>query len=57
MPDSFTDEELRAMTRDQARGLLADFSRAKRRQDLDAETRKRIDDDFKRILEFLKSTT
>ena len=57
VPDSFTDEELRAMTRDQARGLLADFSRAKRRQDLDAETRKRIDDDFKRILEFLKSTT
>lgn len=45
------------MTRDQARGLLAEFSRAKRRADLDAETRKRIDTDFNRILDYLKSIT
>ncbi|MFM7259808.1 MAG: hypothetical protein ACKO3W_04315, partial [bacterium] len=57
VPPTFTDEELRAMTRDQARGLLADFSRAKRRADLDAETRKRIDTDFNRILDYLKSIT
>jgi hypothetical protein len=57
VPNSFTDEELRAMTRDQARGLLAEFSRAKRRADLDAETRKRIDTDFNRILDYLKSIT
>jgi len=57
VPPSFSEEELRAMTRDQARGLLADFSRAKRRADLDAETRKRIDADFNRILDYLKSIT
>ncbi len=57
VPPTFSDEELRAMTRDQARGLLADFSRAKRRADLDAETRKRIDTDFNRILDHLKSIT
>jgi hypothetical protein len=57
IPDSFTDEELRAKTRDQARGLLADFSKAKRRADLDAATRKRLDADFQRILDYLKSLT
>ncbi len=57
IPDSFTDEELRAKTRDQARGLLADFSKAKRRPDLDAATRKRLDADFQRILDYLKSLT
>ena len=57
VPPTFSDEELRAMTRDQARGLLADFSRAKRRADLDAETRKRIDADFNRILDYLRSIT
>ncbi|MEY5060576.1 MAG: hypothetical protein RIS45_497 [Planctomycetota bacterium] len=54
VPDPFTDEELGAMSKEQARGLLSEVSRARRREDLDAETRKRLSDDFNRILEHLK---
>ncbi len=54
VPDPFTDEELAAMSKEQARGLLSEVSRARRREDLDAETRKRLSDDFNRILEHLK---
>lgn len=57
IPATFTDEELRAMTRDQARGLLSDFAKAKGRADLDEATRKRLQTDFNRILDYLKSLT
>jgi hypothetical protein len=57
VPPTFTDEELRAMTRDQARGLLSDFAKAKGRADLDEATRKRLQTDFTRILDYLKSLT
>lgn len=57
IPSTFTDEELRAMTRDQARGLLSDFAKAKGRADLDEATRKRLQTDFNRILDYLKSLT
>jgi hypothetical protein len=54
VPDPFTDDELNAMSKETARGLLSEVSRARRREDLDAETRKRLSDDFNRILERLK---
>ena len=54
IPDPFTDEQLAAMSKEQARALLSDISRARRRQDVDAEVRKRLTDDFQRILEHLK---
>jgi len=54
VPDPFTDEELAAMSKETARGLLSEVSRARRREDLDADTRKRLSDDFNRILERLK---
>lgn len=54
IPDPFTDEQLAGMSKEQARALLSDISRARRRQDVDAEVRKRLTDDFQRILEHLK---
>ena len=57
IPPMFTDEELRALTRDQARSLLSDFAKAKGRADLDEATRKRLQTDFNRILDYLKSLT
>lgn len=54
VPDPFTDDELNAMSKETARGLLSEVSRARRREDLDADTRKRLSDDFNRILERLK---
>ena len=57
IPDTFSDDELHAMTREHARALLGPISRAKRREDIDAETRKRLDEDFARIFAYLKSTS
>lgn len=54
VPDPFTDEALAAMSKDEARALLSDVSKARRRADLDAETRQRLGDDFNRILERLR---
>jgi hypothetical protein len=54
VPDAFTDEQLAAMSKEEARTLLSDISKARRREDLDADTRKRLQDDFSRILEHLR---
>ncbi len=54
IPDEVTDDQLKTMTKETARALLADFAKAKRRPDLDADTRKRLDVDFNRILDRLK---
>jgi hypothetical protein len=42
------------MSKEEARTLLSDISKARRRTDLDADTRKRLSDDFNRILEHLR---
>ncbi len=57
IPEPFTDEELKAMTKEQARARLGDLAKSKNRADLDAETRKRLGVDFNRILDYLKSKT
>ena len=54
VPDAFTDEQLAAMSKEEARTLLSEISKARRRNELDADTRKRLADDFQRILEHLK---
>jgi hypothetical protein len=54
VPEAFTDEQLGAMSKEEARTLLSDISKARRRTDLDADTRKRLSDDFNRILEHLR---
>ena len=54
IPDPFTDEQLKAMSKEEARTLLSEISKARRRNELDAETRKRLTDDFQRILDHLK---
>ena len=54
IPEPFTDEQLAAMSKEEARALLSDISRARRRQDVDADVRKRLTDDFQRILDHLK---
>lgn len=57
IPEPFTDEQLKAMTKEQARARLGELAKAKNRADLDAETRKRLAADFNRILDYLKSKT
>ena len=57
IPEPFTDEQLKAMTKEQARARLGELAKSKNRADLDAETRKRLAADFNRILDYLKSKT
>jgi hypothetical protein len=38
------------MSKEEARTLLSEISKARRRNELDADTRKRLADDFQRIL-------
>lgn len=54
VPEPITDEQLAGMTRDQARALLTPLAQARKRKDLDDATQKRLDDDWKRVLEHLK---
>ena len=54
IPEPFTDAQLSAMSKEEARALLSEISKARRREELDADTRKRLTEDFQRILERLK---
>jgi hypothetical protein len=55
IPDAFTDTELAALSKPEAKELLARVARAKLRKDLDEVTTTRLRDDLYRILEHLKS--
>lgn len=55
VPEPFSDEELKAKSKEEARALLSELAKAKNRPDLDAETRKRVSADFKRVLDHLMS--
>jgi hypothetical protein len=55
VPDTFTDDQLKAMPKAELRDKLKVFADARRREDLDAETKQRINIDFNRILEALKA--
>lgn len=54
VPDPFSDDQLKTMSRDERRALLAEIAKAKRRSDLDSDTAKRLNDDFQRVLEALR---
>ncbi|MDI9403290.1 MAG: hypothetical protein QM516_05405 [Limnohabitans sp.] len=54
VPEPITDEQLAGMTRDQARALLTPLAQARKRKDLEESVQKRLDEDWKRVLEHLK---
>lgn len=54
IPDTFTDEQLKAMSTVELREKLTVFAQARRREDLDPETAARIRTDFQRIVDALR---
>ncbi|MEY3142276.1 MAG: hypothetical protein RLY21_769 [Planctomycetota bacterium] len=54
VPDTFTDEQLKAMTTAELREKLTVFAQARRREDLDPETAARVRTDFQRIVDALR---
>jgi hypothetical protein len=57
VPDTFTDEQLKAMPVAELRDKLTVFAQARRREDLDPETAARVRTDFQRIVDALKEAT
>ena len=57
VPDTFTDEALKAMSVAELREKLPIFAQARRRADLDADTSARVKADFQRIVDELKVRT
>jgi hypothetical protein len=57
VPDTFTDEALKAMSVAELREKLPIFAQARRRADLDADTSARVKADFQRIVDELKART
>lgn len=57
VPAAFTDEELAAMTKDQAKELLAKIAAARQGPPLDPEIADRLKADFQRVLNRLKSNS
>ncbi len=57
VPDTFTDEQLKAMSVAELRDKLTVFAQARRREDLDQETAARVRQDFQRIVDALKEAT
>ena len=55
IPESPTDNELAAMSKSEANALLAKVAKARKRTDLDEETKSRLKVDFDRILTHMKS--
>lgn len=53
VPDPVSDEALKAMSREEAQDLLNKLSKAKKRADLDEATKKRVDADWRRVLDHL----
>ncbi|MFM1822343.1 MAG: hypothetical protein RI967_609 [Planctomycetota bacterium] len=54
VPDAISEERLMAMSKDELNSELAALAKARRRLDLDEETKKRVLGDFNRILSRLK---
>jgi hypothetical protein len=57
VPETVTDEQIAAMSKPELRAKLSEYAVAARRQELDAETRARLNADFNRILAALRSTS
>jgi hypothetical protein len=54
VPEPISEERLMAMSKDELNAELAALAKARRRQDLDEETKKRVLGDFNRVLSRLK---
>ncbi len=57
LPAEFTDEELRGMSKEQARGLIGEIAQARKQPGLEPEVLTRLNKDWKRLLDFLKSAS
>jgi hypothetical protein len=55
IPAPFTDDELKAMSKDAAKDLLAKIAAARQSPSIDPETSERLKADFQRVLQRLKS--
>ncbi len=55
VPPVITDDEIKAMSKEELQLRLSEIAAARRRQDLDEETRARIAEDFKRVLDALRA--
>ncbi len=57
LPAEFTDEELKGMSKEQARGLIGEIAQARKQPGLEPEVLARLNKDWKRLLDFLKSAS
>ncbi|MBI1303637.1 MAG: hypothetical protein GC172_07600 [Phycisphaera sp.] len=55
VPPVVTDEEIKAMSKEELQLRLSELAGARRRQDLDEQTRARVAEDFKRVLDALRA--
>lgn len=55
VPGPISDEELKALSKEELQLRLSEIANARRRQDLDEDTRKRIAEDFQRVLAALRA--
>jgi hypothetical protein len=55
VPPVITDEEIKAMSKEELQLRLSEIANARRRQDLDEATRTRVAEDFKRVLDALRA--
>lgn len=55
IPDPISDDQLKAMTKPELRERLKVFAEARKREDLDPETKQRMNTDFNRLLDALKA--
>jgi hypothetical protein len=54
IPGPFTDDEIKALSKAEAQALLGKISRARQLPTLDDDTKKRLKDDFNRVLQRAK---
>lgn len=57
IPETVTDEQIAAMSKPELRAKLSEYAVAARRQDIDAETRARLNADFNRIIAALRKSS
>ena len=55
LPAEFTDDELKAMSKEQARAVIGEIAMARKQPGLEPAVLERLNKDWKRLLEFLKS--
>ena len=56
IPEPLTDGDIQAMTRQEAQQMLSAVSRARQRSDIDSQTRKRLAEEFSKLLEKIRQS-